>query len=296
MASRSGEVTVLGFFFRLLERLGIHLTPNHYHFPIPDTSRLEPSLWARSSEMPGVDMNEPGQLALLERFTAAYGREWAELPRTRTQSKSGFHLENRHFETVDAEIYYGLIRERGPRRILEIGTGFSTRLALCALEKNRQAGKPGGLTLCDPRPPHWAHAGSDGIERIVQSPVQELSFREFTDLGAADILFIDSTHVLAIGSDVQFLFLDVLPRLNPGVLVHVHDIFFPQEYPRYWVRDRLRFWNEQYLLQAFLAFNQSFRTVWASHWMSVRHTDQLQRAIPSFLPGKSPGSFWMERT
>ncbi|HYV51255.1 MAG TPA: class I SAM-dependent methyltransferase, partial [Dongiaceae bacterium] len=185
--------------------------------------------------------------------------------------------------------------ERGPRRILEIGSGFSTRLALSALEKNRQAGKPGVLTLCDPKPPRWGRTGSDGIERIVPSRVQELSLGEFTDLGASDMLFIDSTHVLAIGSDVQFSFLDVLPRLNPGVLVHVHDIFFPQEYPEYWVRDRMRFWNEQYLLQAFLAFNAGFRTVWASHWMSVRHEDQLRRAIPSFAPGKSPGSFWMER-
>ena len=246
--------------------------------------------------MPGVDMNEPEQLALLERLSASFGNEWAELPRSRSQRPNGFYIENRHFETVDAEIYYGLVRDRGPRRILEIGSGFSTRLALSALGKNRQAGKPGGLTLCDPKPPAWARAGLDGVERIVPSRVQELPLREFTDLGAGDMLFIDSTHVLAIGSDVQFLFLDALPRLRSGVLVHVHDIFFPKEYPRYWVRDRLRFWNEQYLLQAFLAFNTSYRTVWASHWMAVRHKDRLQRTIPSFAPNKSPGSFWMERT
>jgi len=286
---------LIGFFFRMLERLGVHLTPNHYHFPIPDTSRLPESTWTRSSDLPGVHLDEVEQLTLIDRLSAAYGSEMAALPRRASGSRNGFHLDNGHFETVDAEIYFGLIRERAPRRILEIGSGYSTRLALIALEKNRREGKPGGITLCDPRPPGWARTGSDGIDRIIASPVQELPLREFTALEPSDILFIDSTHVLAIGSDVQYLFLDVLPRLGPGVLVHVHDIFFPQEYPRYWVRDRLRFWNEQYVLQAFLAFNTRFRVVWASHWMAVRHPERVARAIPSFEPGKSPGSFWMER-
>jgi predicted O-methyltransferase YrrM len=273
----------------------VHITPTHYHFPIPNTTRLDASLWARSSELPGIEMNEPEQLALLDRLGASYGKEWAELPLTRAQSRDGFYLENAHFETVDAELYYGLIRERAPRKILEIGSGFSTRLALMALEKNRLSGSPGVITLCDPRPPDWARAGTGGIDRIIPLPVQELTLGEFTDLEAGDILFIDSSHVLAIGSDVQFLFLEALPRLGPGVLIHVHDIFFPAEYPRYWVRERLRFWNEQYLLQAFLAFNPRFRVVWASHWMAVRHPERLSRSIRSFGPGRSPGSFWMER-
>jgi predicted O-methyltransferase YrrM len=288
-------LAVMVFFFRLLERLGIHLTPNHYHFPIPDTSRLEDAIWTRASELPGVEMNEPEQLVLLDRLSSAYANEWAGLPRTRPQSPNAFHLENGHFETVDAEMYYGLIRERAPRRILEIGSGFSSRLALAALEKNREAGKSGAITLCDPHPPAWAHAGRGAIDRIIPSQVQGISLTEFTSLSANDMLFIDSSHVLAIGSDVQFLFLEALPRLRPGVLVHVHDIFFPEEYPRYWVRDRLRFWNEQYLLQAFLAFNPRFRVLWASHWIAVKYPGRLQQAIPSFVPGKSPGSFWMER-
>jgi len=286
---------VIGFFFRLLERLGVHVTPNHFHFPIPDTSRLNDSTWAHPSELPGLQMNEPEQLALLERLSTTFKNEWAELPRSRSHAQNGFYIENSHFETVDAEIYYGLLRERGPARILEIGSGFSTRLALEALEKNAAEGKSGTITLCDPHPPEWLKSGTPYVDRILASRVQELPLNEFSTLGPSDVLFIDSSHVLAIGSDVQFLFLEVLPRLRSGVLVHVHDIFFPEEYPRYWVRDRLRFWNEQYLLQAFLAFNSGFRVVWASHWMAVRQRDRLSQAISSFGPGKSPGSFWMER-
>ncbi|HET9235087.1 MAG TPA: class I SAM-dependent methyltransferase [Candidatus Eisenbacteria bacterium] len=286
---------VIGFFFRILERLGVHLTPNHYHFPIPDTGRLPEALWSRQSGLPGLDMNVEGQLVLLDLLAERYGSEMAGLPRTAREAKSGFYLENRHFETVDAEIYYGLIRDRAPRRILEVGSGFSTRLALIALEKNRLDGRPGSITLCDPEPPSWAKAGEGALERVITARVQDLPLETFTRLTASDMLFIDSSHVLAIGSDVQFLFLEVLPRLTPGVLVHVHDIFLPAEYPKYWVRDRLRFWNEQYLLQAFLALNDRFRVTWASHWMALRHPERLARAIPSFGPGRSPGSFWMER-
>ena len=286
---------VIGFFFRMLERLGVHLTPNHYHFPIPDTSRLPETLWTRQSDLPGLDMNAEGQLALLDRLIERYGSEMTGLPRAARDARSGFYLENNHFETVDAEIYYGLIRDRSPGRILEVGSGFSTRLALLALDKNGQVGRPGRITVCDPTPPGWAKSGEGALERIIASRVQDLSLDEFSRLTASDMLFIDSSHVLAIGSDVQFLFLEVLPRLAPGVLVHVHDIFIPAEYPKYWVRDRLRFWNEQYLLQAFLAMNDRFRVIWASHWMSLQHPDRLARAIPSFGPGRSPGSFWMER-
>ena len=286
---------VIGFLFRVLERLGVHFTPNHYHFPIPDTGRLPEALWHRQSELPGLDMKADGQLALLDRLVERYGSEMAGLPRTVGDQTNGFYLENRHFETVDAEIYYGLIRDRAPRRILEVGSGFSTRLALLALETNRLDGRPGSLTLCDPEPPSWVKSGEGALERVIASRAQDLPLAEFTRLAASDILFIDSSHVLAIGSDVQYLFLEVLPRLAPGVLVHVHDIFLPREYPRYWVRDRLRFWNEQYLLQAFLAFNTQFRVVWASHWMAQRYPERLATVIPSFGPGKSPGSFWIER-
>jgi predicted O-methyltransferase YrrM len=292
---QGGRVRVIGFLFRMLERLGIHVTPNHYHYPIPDTSRLPESLWTRESELPGLDLEPQAQLELLDRLAASYGAETSRLPRVQAEARDGFHLENGHFETVDGEMYYSLIRDRAPRRILEIGSGFTTRLALLALAENHKAGKSGTLRVCDPRPPAWLREGQREVERVITSRVQEVPLAEFAELGTSDILFIDSTHVVAIGSDVQYLFLEVLPRLAPGVLVHVHDIFFPADYPKYWVRDRLRFWNEQYLLQAFLAFNDRFRVIWASHWMALRHPERLAKAIPSFKPGKSPGSFWMER-
>ena len=109
-------------------------------------------------------------------------------------------------------------------------------------------------------------------------------------------LFIDSSHVCKIGSDVQFLFLEVLPRIRPGVVVHMHDIFMPLEYPKHWGLDSGRFWNEQYLLQTFLSFNEAFEVFWAGHWMHIKHPDLLMKAFPSYKAGVSPGSFWFRRT
>jgi hypothetical protein len=108
------------------------------------------------------------------------------------------------------------------------------------------------------------------------------------------MLFIDSTHVLAIGSDVQFLFLDVLPRLNPGVLVHVHDIFFPFEYPRKWAMEQHRFWTEQYMLQAFLAFNAEFEVLAGATYLTTCWPEEVQATF-SNSPELQGASFWMRR-
>src|SRR5262249_46442361 len=111
-----------------------------------------------------------------------------------------------------------------------------------------------------------------------------------------DILFIDSSHVFRVDSDVRFLFLEVLPRLNPGVLIHIHDIFLPYDYPRDWIVKEHRFWNEQYLLHAFLLFNRAFEVLWAGSYMHTRHSDKLKRAFASYDPASVwPGSFWMRR-
>ena len=119
----------------------------------------------------------------------------------------------------------------------------------------------------------------------------------FEALGENDILFIDSTHALRIGGDVQHEYLEILPRLRPGVLVHAHDVFLPAEYPREWIHESRFFWTEQYLLQAFLAFNERFAVLWGSHFMYMRHEQALARAFrpPGTTLPMTGGSFWMRR-
>ena len=131
---------------------------------------------------------------------------------------------------------------------------------------------------------------------MISSKVQEIPLSEFSKLKKNDILFIDSSHVLKIGSDVQYEYLEIFPRLNKGVIVHIHDILLPAEYRKEWVLKDFRFWNEQYLLQAFLAFNNNFEILWGGSYMHLKHPDKLEVTFSSYKRDENwPGSFWMKK-
>jgi predicted O-methyltransferase YrrM len=283
--------------FEEWQRHGWHLTPNSYLSTIPDTRQLGAALWTDQSELPGIDMRDPEQVALLHRIVELFGPEFDALPRT-AAAPGRFHLDNGAFESVDAELYHAMIRMHRPATVLEIGSGWSTLLALDALRANRAEGAAGRLVAVEPYPYDFltdAVAAAPELAELRAVPVQEVPLEAFTALVAGDILFIDSSHVLKIGSDVRYELLEVLPRLAPGVLVHVHDIFLPGEYPREWVLGaEHRFWNEQYLLQAYLAGNRGVEVLWGANWMHRRHPEELQKAFSSYDMGsRNPGSFWL---
>jgi predicted O-methyltransferase YrrM len=285
--------------FETWEQHGWHLTPNHFYSVIPDTRELPDSLWQNESELPGIDMRDEAQLTFLAEATAKFGTELDNLPRKQADANGGYFVDNGAFESVDAEALYSMVRTNRPSRLVEIGSGWSTLLSMSALTLNRNEGAPGTLTAIEPYPHAFvkdAIAAHPDAE-LLDEQVQGMPMETFTSLGENDILFIDSSHVLRIGSDVQYEFLEILPRLRPGVLVHVHDIFLPGEYPRDWVYgEEHRFWNEQYLLQAFLADNAHVEIVWASNWMHRRHPDELEKSISSYDRNtRFPGSFWFRR-
>jgi predicted O-methyltransferase YrrM len=283
-------------YFELWQSYGFHVTAVHYDQPIPDTRALAPSLWNRVSDLAGVDMREEQQKQLLSEIVARFKDEYTAIPTGASTQEFRYYLENAAFEAVDAEILFGLIRLLKPRRIYEIGSGFSTLLADDALRRNRVDGYSCSFVAIEPYPSTELQAQLPSDFELVRVPVQEVSLDEFESLYENDILFIDSSHVCRIGSDVQYVFLEVLPRIRPGVVVHLHDILMPVEYPKQWVLDWHRFWNEQYLLQMFLSFNTTFEVLWAGQWMHIKYPDLLMKAFPSYKAGKSPGSFWFRRT
>jgi hypothetical protein len=132
------------------------------------------------------------------------------------------------------------------------------------------------------------------LNSLIEKKVEDLDLDFFSQLGPGDILFIDSSHTVKIGGDVNYLFLEKLPRLKPGVIVHVHDIFIPFDYRRDWVMDEFRFWTEQYLLQAFLTFNSEFEVLIANSYLSHYHKEDLKTTFPN-SPWWGGGSFWMRR-
>lgn len=281
--------------FRLWERMGFHLTPVHFYQPIPDTRDLQEGLWSRVRPPVGIDVDLDAMEALVDRFKGEFAAEYDALPR-REASPDGFFLENKRYETVDAEVCYSFVRSRKPRRIVEVGSGFSSILMLDALALNEREGRPGELLTIDPYPFERLESVRRDNFRVERIPVQSAPMSHFESLQSGDILFIDSSHVSCIGSDVTFEILEVLPRIRPGVLVHIHDIFLPAEYPKKWVMQWHRFWNEQYMLQAFLAFNSSFRVVMANHWMHLERPEALRRCFSSYgREGDAPGSIWIER-
>lgn len=290
-------LVILARLFPLFERLGIHVTRNHFYEPVPELRALGDEIFRRHSELPGLGMREEQQLELLDQV-AAFKPEYGAFPAQRPDGDpTRYFVRNGQFGRVDAEVLHALVRLCKPRRVLEIGSGYSTLVTAGAIRGNR-ADDPNyscELISIDPYPPRFLRRLPE-LTRLLEQRVQDLPVETFAELGPGDMLFIDSSHVLKIGSDVQFEFLELLPRVAKGVWVHVHDIFFPTDYPRPLVMEWHRFWNEQYLLQAFLAFNSAFAVRWCGSWMAHRHESRIREAFPSFdLGGMWPSSFWMER-
>lgn len=228
-------------------------------------------------------------MRFLEDELAPYVAEFR--PPTEDRGRHGeFFLDNGAYERVDAEVLYAMVRHFKPRRVLELGSGFSTLVTAQAAAANERDGHPLAVTSVDPFP---SVAPGQRI-RLRRQRAQDVPLPEFEALESGDILFVDTTHTVKVGGDVNFLVLEVLPVLRPGVVVHFHDIFLPWDYPREWIA-RGMYWAEQYLLQAFLAFNPAFETLFAAHYVSRQVPDRLRAVVPSFRSRTAPGAFWIRR-
>ena len=281
--------------YSLYERRGWHVTPVDFYQPIPDSRQLSAAVWSTHSSMCGIDLNERFQLELLRTFQLAFRSEYDCLPASSSDPLQ-FHFSQRSFCSVDAEILYCMIRHFKPGRMIEIGSGMSTLLACEAIRKNETEGYPCSFTAVEPYPREFLRRGVPGLAELLEAKVESIPIDRFCRLEANDILFIDSSHVIRIGGDVVYEYLDILPRLKPGVIVHCHDIFLPAEYPKKWILENRWFWTEQYLLQAFLAFNSAFEVMIAGSFLHLRHSEKLKTAFTSYDPAKGwPGSFWMRR-
>jgi len=273
----------------LLE-VGVFPIRDHYYeprFDYRDAARAA----SGERELPGIDWNLTGQLEFLSHLT--FADELVDVPSAK-QTELGFHLNNGSFESGDAEYWYQVIRHFRPRRIFEIGSGNSTLMAIRAIEKLR-ASDPGYTCkhICvEPFEMPWLE--SSGVT-VVRRKVEELDVNFFSELSENDILFIDSSHVIRSGGDVVYEFLHLLPTLNKGVVVHVHDIFSPRDYPKSWVEKEVRLWNEQYLLEAFLSNNSSWRIIGALNLLHHSHPAELKSVAPFVTPSREPGSFYIQK-
>lgn len=285
---------------RIFVCIGVYPIRNHYYEPLFDSRKLRKSL-REDRNLPGINLNIDEQVKLLNQFN--YNSELINIPYYKKDKK----IENEYCYTVgpfrsgDAEYLYNMIRHFKPKRIIEIGSGHSTLMARKAIEMNKKI-----ITSyeCDhiciePYENKWLNNIAVSVERI---QVEELNVSYFEKLSENDILFIDSSHIIRPQGDVLYEYLEILPTLKKGVIIHIHDIFTPKDYLDEWVKDHNFFWNEQYLLEAFLSNNNDFRIIGATNFLMHNFTKEFSAKCPILekenLDGlnREPGSFWIAKS
>jgi hypothetical protein len=277
-----------------LAELG-QLPLGHYHSPFPsdaDVSRAACAMESPPDTLLGIDLDPDRQLRLLDGL-APFLRE-THLPRTLDPAWR-FHNDNYFFGYGDADALHAMIRYLKPRQVIEIGSGFSSALTLDTNE--RFFDWRIDCTFIEPEPERMLellHPGDLDRISVRQQLVQDVPLSLFESLAADDILFVDSSHVVKAGGDVNHEIFQILPRLAPGVHIHFHDVFYPFEYPRDWVMEG-RVWSESYLLRAFLQDNTSFEITLFADYLLLFHPDAVRQTVPSMFDCR-PGSVWLRRS
>lgn len=269
--------------------------PGHFYSPIPSLPQVradEARLFgAPPRTLPGIDLREADQLALLRSFERFYDEQ--PFPRHRTEPRR-YWFENPSYSYSDALCLYGMIRHARPRRVVEIGSGHSSCVTLDTNELF--FGGAIDCTFVDPYPELLRSLLRPGDEvriRVLSRGAQTIGLEVFEALEPDDILFIDSTHVSKVGSDVNYLMFEVLPRLRAGVYVHLHDVFYPFEYPPGWIYEG-RAWSEAYLLRCLLTFSSGFEIVLLNTFLQQFHEPYFRDRMPLFLENRG-GSIWLRR-
>lgn len=269
-------------------RLGVFPIRNHYYDPQFVYSAQFDADRKRNLH---IDLRETAQISFLNSLN--YSGELKMLKTDEDLSKRSFYVNNPAFGPGDADMYYLLIRNCKPKRIIEIGSGFSTLLAVEAIRQNKREGFETEITCIEPYEMSWLKEIPE--VRLIRQRVEKISLEIFSSLEDNDILFIDSSHIIRPENDVLFEFLQLLPVLRKGVLVHIHDIFTPRHYRNDWLTEEFRFWNEQYLLEAFLYYNNTFQVVAALNYLKHDYYEDASKILTLLTPVAEPASFWLRK-
>ena len=276
----------------VLMKIGVFPISDHYYEPQFDNRKLVKSI-SFDRQLPGINWNKEGQLKFLK--CLIFSDEIINIDHgVNNDVRLGgrFQFNNGSFESVDAEYWYQIIRYLKPKRIIEIGSGNSTKLAIEAIKKNIEENS---AYYCDhiciePYEQPWLEKANVKLHR---QKVEDMDVRFFAQLEPGDILFIDSSHVIRPGGDVLKEYLEILPSLKSGVIVHIHDIFSPKNYLREWLIEDVKFWNEQYILEAFLTNNHQWKILGALNFLHHNYYNELKKVAPHLSESREPGSFYI---
>ena len=273
----------------ILKRIGVFPIIKNYYEPIFDFNILKNDLNSVRN-LPGIDFNIQEQISFLKKLE--YFKELRDLNLSKNSSNYNFNIRNGFFEEGDAEIYYSIIRYFKPRNIIEIGSGHSSLIALEAIDKNFKANQIKSELICiEPYENNWLE--KKGIN-VIRKKIEDIQDNFITSLKKNDILFIDSSHVIKPQGDIVKIFLELLPKLNKGVIVHIHDIFSPRDYPSKWLNEENRFYNEQYLFEAIMDHSKRYKILLSLNLLKNDYFKDLKNKCPYLNENCQPSSIYLE--
>lgn len=267
--------------------------PGHYYSPIPNLDELkknENKIFNSEDLLDGIELNDNSQMTLFNDLKNYY----PDLPWTDSKSNNRYYYQNDFYSYGDAIILHSMIRHLKPKKIIEVGSGFSSAVIMDTNEIF--FGNSISCTFIEPFPERFLSLIKEkDLNKItlIQKNLEDVDLNIFSSLSDGDILFIDSSHVSKVNSDVNFIIFKLLPFLNPGVHIHFHDIFYPFEYPKEWIYEG-KFWNEAYILRAFLQFNNSFEIEYFSTYFHKKFHDLIMKDMP-LIAKNTGGSIWIKR-
>ena len=231
------------------------------------------------------------------RDISGYSAGIAELPAFDQVREDGY---GPGYGEVESHLLYMMVRHFKPSLVVEVGSGISTFYTIQGLSANRAQDNVKSRLVCIEPYPNGKLRGLASAQDVElrESEVQDTLLSVFDELASGDILFIDSSHVSKKDSDVEFLYLEVLPRLREGVIIHIHDILLPMPAPptTHPLFDTFLFWNEMALVRAFLLFNSAFEVIMCQSYLHSKHPEVLAQALPRYSRDKDcPGSLWLRR-
>lgn len=275
----------------LFMSLGILPVLDHYYQPLINPNKYLKKSLKEDRNLTGINFNIDEQLEILSKFD--YNEELLSFPLENCYSNE-YYYNNSQFNAGDSEYLYNIIRYFKPNRIIEIGCGFSTLMIRNAISQNKRDNINYNCNhICiEPYEVKWLEKLDVELYR---ERVENIDLKYFQKLESNDILFIDSSHIIRPQGDVLFEYLELLPTIKSGVLIHIHDIFTPKDYNDKWIRNDHLLWNEQYLLEAFLTYNSEFRIIGSLNYLNHNYNNELSKKCPVLTTkrGSEPGSFWM---
>jgi hypothetical protein len=275
-------------------RRGFDLVPRSPYTPVPTVPPADSPEWGPKHTLAGLAFDTEAQLDWLRRDLAPHLGELTA-PRAGLAYGDAFPLDNGYYSGLDAVVLHAALRRLKPRRVIEVGGGYSTMVLAGVAARNAAEGAPCEVVSIDPEPRRPLPPPLAAAVRVDRRSAAAVPLAELCSLAGGDVLFVDSSHTVKRGSEVNYLVLEVLPRLAAGVVVHFHDVFLPFDYPREWFV-RGSFLAEQYLVHAFLLGNPAYEVLFAAHAVAHAHPDSLRALVPGVtISPPGPAALWLRR-